>query len=152
MKVIFLIFVLPVAVLISGCGNNPAESYSEPEYNQIYQKTGLLDSIVGTCSTFLVRTIPLDTLDFTAYSKLRISMNSFTDGDLSSFQIYRLVNDTIANVYYAEGLQAINFQNSIIIDSPKDRKMYYARMKLFSSVCTGQYYHLKIRDLNIYGN
>ena len=151
MKVIFLIFVLLISVLISGCGNNPAKSYSGPEYSQIYQRAGLLDSIVRTCSTFLVRTIPLDTLDFTSYSKLRISMEAFTDGDLSSVQIYRLVNDTIANIYYAEGLQAINFQNSIIIDSPKDRKMYYVRMKLFSSVCTGQFYHLKMRNLNIYG-
>lgn len=151
MKVIFSIFILFTAVLMSGCGNNPTGSNIEPEYSQIYQKAGLLDSVVGTCSSFLVRTIPLDTLDFTAYSKLRISMDSFTDGDLSSVQIYRLVNDTIANIYYAEGLQEINSQNVIVIDSPKDRKMYYVRMKLFSSVCTGQYYHLKARDLNING-
>jgi len=151
MKVIFSIYLLLAAVLISGCGNNPSESYIEPEYSQIYQRAGLLDSIVGTCSSFLVRTIPLDTLDFTKYSRLKITMDSFTDGDLSSVQIYRLVNDTIANIYYAEGLQAINFQNSIIIDSPSDRKMYYVRLKLFSSVCTGQFYHLKMRNLNILG-
>jgi hypothetical protein len=151
MKVIFLIFLLFAAVLTTGCGNNPTESYIEPEYSQIYQKPGLVDSIVGTCSSYLVRTFPLDTLDFTQYSKLKITMHSFTDGDLSSVQIYRLVNDTIANIYYTEGLQGINTQSPIIVDSPKDRKIYYVRMKLFSSVCTGQYYHLKVRNLNISG-
>lgn len=151
MKYTFLLLFISSGILLIGCGNNPSESYIEPEYSQIYQKQGLIDSIVGTCSSYLVRTFPLDTLDFTQYSKLKIKMDSFTDGDLSSVQIYRLVNDTIANIYYTEGLQGINIQSPIIVDSPKDRKMYYVRMKLFSSVCTGQYFHLKVRNLNISG-
>lgn len=137
--------------MLIGCGNNPAESPNQQDYNLIFQKQGLLDSIVGTCSTFLVRTIPLDTLDFTAYSKLRITMNSFTDGDLSSIQMYRIINDTVANIFYVEGIQDINSSGNIEIDSPGDRKMYFVRMKLFASVCTGQNYHLKARNLNILG-
>jgi hypothetical protein len=78
-------------------------------------------------------------------------MDSFTDGDLSSVQLFRLINDTIANVFYFEGLYEINSSNSITVDSPGDRKMYFVRMKLFSSVCTGQYFHLKVRNLNISG-
>ncbi|MBN1634687.1 MAG: hypothetical protein JW917_11030 [Ignavibacteria bacterium] len=151
MKYIYLLLIIFSGTLLIGCGNNPAESPNQQEYNFIFQKQGLLDSIVGTCSSFLVRTIPLDTLDFTAYSKLRITMESFTDGDLSSVQIYRLVSDTIANIYYAEGLLGVNTQGPVMINSPKDRKMYFVRMKLFSSVCTGQYFHLKVRNLNIYG-
>jgi hypothetical protein len=151
MKYIFLLLIIFSGILLIGCGNNPTETTNQQNYDLIFQKTGLLDSIVGTCSTFLVRTIPLDTLDFTAYSKLRISMDSFTDGDLSTIQMYRVIDDTVANIFYLEGIQDINSSGTIEIDSPKDRKMYYVRMKLFSSVCTGQYFHLKARNLNVYG-
>jgi len=151
MKQLLFILLLSSFLYFYGCTGNPAGSSEQPEYSEIYKRTGLLDSIVGTCSSFLVRTIPLDTLDFTGYSKLKISMVASTDGDLSSIQIYRIINDTVANIFYTEGLQGINSSGIVEINSPEDNAMYYLRMKLYASICTGQYYYLKVRNLNISG-
>jgi hypothetical protein len=78
-------------------------------------------------------------------------MNAFTDGDLSNVNIYYLNSSNINNIVALEGTGQINTTMNLSIPSPKIRDNFYLRLRLFASVCTGQLFHLKIRDLKIYG-
>ncbi len=135
---------------LQSCSENPQESVS---VNQvlIYQKSGLIDSIVGTCSTFLIRNFTLDTINFSSYKKAFLEKEAFTDGDLSEIIVYYLNSDTVVSVINLQGRDMINSTGRIEFQPPKDKRNYFLRMKLYSSVCTGQLFHLKLRDVKIYG-
>jgi len=147
LNVLLIIFIISVA----GCSNNPV---NPPESQNIllYQKQGLVDSIVGTCSAYLIRTYQLDTIDMSKFNNIKINLDAHTDGDLSNIYIYHLQNGSIKNIITLSGTTQINSTNSIIIPSPKINDIFFVRLALFSSICTGQYFHLKLRDLSIYGD
>jgi hypothetical protein len=144
-----LILILLSAFALSCSDNNPQESTQAPE--QLYIHNGILDSIVGTCSTYLIRTFPLDTLDFTGFDRVRFERESFTDGDLSGISLYYLNSGTAVNVINLEGIEAVNNTSPLEIQSPGNRTEYFIRMKLNSSICTGELYHLILRNPAIYG-
>jgi hypothetical protein len=117
----------------------------------LYSKSGIVDSLIGTCSTYLIRNFIIDSLDFGNFSGGKIEMNSFSDGDISELSLYYLNPDTAVYVFKVSGKDEINFQIPRIFIPPMRKEKYYFRMKLFASVCTGELYYLKVRDLNIYG-
>ncbi len=135
------------------CSENPAGSRGEVNYTEtlLFEQTGVVDSIVGTCSTFLIRTVIIDTLDLRGYSKLKVEMERFTDGDRSEISMHFVRADTAVKVMNAEGLDGINGTEPLRVDSPGNKDRYFFRMKLYSSVCTGQLFHLKVKNLRIYG-
>jgi len=117
----------------------------------VYSKPGLVDSLVGTCSTYLVRNFIIDTLDFSGYKSGKLEMNSLTDGDLSEISLFFFNADTASYLVKLNGKEEINSASSRSFDLPSGKKKFFLRMKLYSSVCTGQFFSLRIRDLNIYG-
>jgi hypothetical protein len=117
----------------------------------LYSKAGIVDSLIGTCSTYLVRNFIIDSLDFSSFSGGRIEMNSFSNGDLSELSLFYLNPDTAVYVFKISGKDEINSQIPRTFIPSNRKEKYYFRMKLFASVCTGDLYYLKVRDLNIYG-
>lgn len=132
------------------CSKSPVENPATSSY-LLYQKPGLIDSITGTCSTFLVRNFTLDTIDFSGYARNVLEKDAYTDGDLSEILIYYLNADTAVNVIKLEGREQINSRSAVEFIAPERKETYYLRLKLYSSVCTGQLFHLKLRDVKIYG-
>ena len=92
-----------------------------------------------------------DTINFSSYKKAYFEKDSFTDGDLSEIIVYYLNSDTVVSVLNLQGRDMINSTGRIEFQPPKDKRNYFLRMKLYSSVCTGQLFHLKLRDVKIYG-
>jgi hypothetical protein len=149
--IIFVIFI--GFYYLTGCNNNPV---SNPvlQSTTLIQKPGLIDSLIGTCSTYLIHTIPLDSVDFRNYGTISFGFDAMTDGDLSGLSIYFVRADTSVYLINLNGQEEINNTKSISIPSPKINDKLIMRLKLFASVCTGENYHLKVRDLRIsgYGN
>lgn len=150
MKYFILIFILTGIIALNSCSENPQNSNSGNQ-SLLYQKQGLVDSLVGTCSSYLVRNFTLDSIDFSGYSNGVFVKDAFTDGDLSEIIVYYINADTAVNVVHLEGQTQINSTSQIKFQPPNNKKQYYLRLKLFSSVCTGQLYHLKLRNIRIYG-
>ena len=147
---IFIAFIFFFGLIISGCSKSPVESGSPKSETLIYEKSGLVDSLTGTCSAYIVHTMILDSIDLSNFSEIKIEMNSFTDGDLSNINLYYL-QDTAVNIFSLNGSGSINSTTSFTALSPKTHSTLYLRLRLFSSVCTGQYFHLKMHNLRIYG-
>ena len=134
----------------AGCSETPVTSNSQESGTLLYEKAGLVDSIAGTCSAYIVRTIILDSIDTRSFKSVRVDMDSHTDGDLSNITLYYL-KDTAVNLFSIDGLSRINNTATITVPSPSIKSKLYLRMRLYASVCTGQYYHLKMHDFRIYG-
>lgn len=147
----YLLLLILFFIIVYGCSDNPIKTNDAKTVTQLYEKTGLVDSIAGTCSAYIVRTLILDSIDTRNYNELKIEFNAYTDGDLSNISIYYLNADTNYNVFVINGLNQINNTNGYTFSSPKIKDIFFLRLRLFASVCTGQYYHLKIRNLKIYG-
>lgn len=146
----FSVVILSV-IFLSGCKESSTEANNIQSETLLFEKSGLVDSLVGTCSAYLIRTSILDSSDTRDYSGLKISFNAYTDGDLSNISVFYTNQNTNINLFEISGINQINSTTSIKIASPKIKESIYLRLKLFSSVCTGQYYHIKIRDVKIYG-
>lgn len=153
-KTLILWGIMCAGIYLSGCstdtitGNNNGQMPGQGDL--LYEKPGLLDSLNGTCSAYLVRNFFLDTLDMSSYSNLRIELKGQTDGDRSNLIMYYLDNGAV-NMVELEGLNEINGNVSLTIPAPEKMTDVHFRMLLFASVCTGHYYSLTVRDLKIYG-
>jgi hypothetical protein len=145
-----ILFILLPVLFITGCRETPVNNTIQQDETLLFEKAGLVDSIAGTCSAYIVRTIILDSIDTRNYNSIRIDMTSFTDGDLSNITLYYL-KDTAVNLFSIDGLNRINNTSSITLPSPLIKSSLYLRMRLYASVCTGQYYHLKMHNFRIYG-
>ncbi|MGB9695900.1 MAG: hypothetical protein ACP5P3_01575 [Ignavibacteria bacterium] len=144
-KVYLFLFLLTII----GCNT---KSTVEPEtYTLLYQKPGLLDSLIGTCSTFLIRTIILDTVNTIDHQKLQINLNAQTDGDLSSVEMFYYKGDSTKTLFVLSGINQINNTSAVTTFSPQSNTQIYLRLKLYSSVCTGQLYSLSVRNVVIKG-
>jgi len=143
--VLLLLLIIP-----QGCSEDGLNSSAPQTETLIYEKQGLVDSIWGTCSAYIVHTVIIDSLDTRNYNSLRFEMSSYTDGDLSNITLYYL-KDTAVNIFSFNGLSGINNTSAHITNSPMIKSNLYLRFRLYSSVCTGQYYHLKMRNFRIYG-
>jgi hypothetical protein len=148
LKILFVTFTL--VIILQGCSESPVNNSVQTE-TLLYQRNGLIDSIVGTCSAYLVRTTIIDSIDIRNYNSLRIEFKAYTDGDLSNITFYYLDSGITNDLFTLNGTGQINSTISYPVQSPKIKDNLYLRLRLFASVCTGQYYHLKLRDFKIYG-
>jgi hypothetical protein len=146
----FILILVSYTIVFTGCSDSSVNTSSPQTETLIYEKNGLVDSIAGTCSAYIVRTIILDSIDTRDYKSLRFEMNSFTDGDLSNITLYYL-KDTAVNIFSFDGSNNINNTLSHTTISPGTKSTLYLRLRLYSSVCTGQYFHLKMHNFRIYG-
>lgn len=148
--------ILIAGVYFTGCNDSGSITGSDPNNggttggDLLYEKPGLLDSLSGTCSSYLVRNHFLDTIDMSQYSNIRIEFSGVTDGDRSNLVMYYFANG-VMNLLDLEGLQEINGNKSIVIPAPNYMSDVHFQLRLFSSICTGQYYSLTVRNLKIYG-
>jgi hypothetical protein len=150
MKYIMYILIISGFIWAESCSESPLESPATSNY-LLYQRPGLVDSLTGTCSTYLIRNFTLDSIDFSQYDKAVLEKNSFTDGDLSEILVYYLNSDTAVYVINLQGREQINSSGLVEFQPPKRKEKYFLRLKLYSSVCTGQLFYLKLRDMKIYG-
>lgn len=148
-KVLPYCFVILTLLSLSACKDNSIDS-TTASYGLKYEKEGLLDSLVGDCSTVLTRVIPLDSIDFRGVSKLKMQYTAHTDADISFLKFFYINADTAVNLVSLEGTDAISNMNSVETDVPQTKQYFYVRMALRSSVCTGDIFHIKLRDLKIY--
>lgn len=148
-KYIFL-FIFSFTIFY-GCSDSPVSTNSVKTETLLYSRPGLVDSLNGTCSAYMIRTSILDSLDTRNYGSLRIELNAYTDGDLSDINLYYLKADTVNAIFSVSGTGQINSTTNLTFPSPGIKEKFYVRLKLFASVCTGQYYSLRLRDLKIYG-
>ncbi len=131
-----------------GCKDSPVET--PQSYGLKYERDGLLDSIIGDCSTVITRVVYLDSIDFRGASKIKFEYNAHTDADISFLRFFYLQADTAVNVISLDGSSQISNMNSIEVDAPQTKQYFYVRMALRSSVCTGDIFHIKLRDLKVY--
>lgn len=151
MRYYFAFAIMLIVLSVNSCSNNLQNSF-EQSADLVYHKPGLVDSIVGTCSSFLVRNFTLDTLDMSGYNKCFFEKDAFTDGDRSEVIVYYLNADTAVTLVRLSGIREINSPSLSEFTPPKRNTAVFLRMKLFASVCTGQLYNLKLRNIKISGN
>lgn len=147
-KIIPYCFVLFALSFIGGCKDNPVEA--PLSYGLKYERNGLIDSITGDCSVVVTRSYVLDSLDLRGVSKIKMNYLAHTDADISFLRLFYLNADTAVNVVSLEGAAQISNANSIEFDAPQMKDLFFVRLGLRSSVCTGDIFHLKLRDLKIY--
>ncbi|MBK7158654.1 MAG: hypothetical protein IPH77_08870 [Ignavibacteria bacterium] len=148
-KIILKIFFL-FTIFVSGCSkeNSPVSGRTEL---LVYSRDGVLESFGGDCSAVQIRTSSLGNLDLTGIQKVKFTLNGFSDADLSSIMIYYLDNNgEQVNLINLPHRDQINSTSIIEIDSPDYSGEIYLRLTLKSSVCTGQLFHIELRDLKIY--
>ena len=150
MNLTIILLIFTGFVYISGCNNNPVSNPVD-EGITLLHKPGLIDSLIGTCSTYLIHTIPLDSLNFRNHGNIGFNFDAMTNGDLSGLSIYYVRADTSVYLVNLNGQNEINNTKYISIPSPQIKEKLIMRLKLFASVCTGENYHLKVRDLKITG-
>lgn len=150
LKLAFILLLISVTAIFTGCSDKTVNTDSAQSETLLFEKTGLVDSIAGTCSAYIVRTIIMDSIDTRNYKSLRFEMSSYTDGDLSNITLYYL-KDTAVSIFSFNGSSSINGTSSHTTLSPNVKSALYLRFRLFASVCTGQYYHLKMHNFRIYG-
>ena len=148
-KIIPYCFIIVLLISLSACKDNSVET-TTPSYGLKFERDGLLDSITGDCSTVVTRVAGLDSLDFRGFSKIKMQYNAHTDADISFLRIFYLQADTAVNVISLDGSDEISNMTSIEVDAPQTKQYFYVRMALRSSVCTGDIFHIKLRDLKIY--
>lgn len=140
---IFLFF-----LLIAGCNkDNPVKTENEV---LIYQRDGIIESFGGDCSAVQVRTSSLGNFGLNSSDRLKFNFSAFSDADLSSISVYYIQNDETVNLLNLPHRDQINSTQTVTIDSPDYSGELFLRLTLKSSVCTGQIFHIEMRDLKIY--
>jgi len=141
-----LIIFIPILFVI-GCSKDNPVTQSE---TLIYQRDGVIESFGGDCSAVQIRTSSLGNLDFTNSQRIKFSLTGFSDADLSSIVIYYLNNGDQINLVNLPHRDQINSTMTVETDSPGISSEIFLRLTLKSSVCTGQIFHIELRDLKIY--
>ena len=147
-KILNVVFLF--AIFVSGCGKEISPVSGRTEL-LVYSRDGVIESFGGDCSAVQIRTSSLGNLNLTGIQKVKFLLNGFSDADLSSIMIYYLNNSgEQVNLINLPHRDQINSTSIIETDSPDYSGEVYLRLTLKSSVCTGQLFHIELRDLKIY--
>ncbi len=138
-----------MAAAIVSCGEQVSSTAESPEL--IIGIDGLIESLGGDCSAVQVRTRSLGSADLNQYRKVRIDLEGMSDADLSSIQIYYLVNNEAVYIVDLMNREQINNTRTAEITAPSASVELFSRVTLKSSVCTGQIFYLTFRDLKVFG-
>lgn len=139
-----IIFIICLSAL--SCSDNPVENTE----TLVFQLDGIIENIGGDCSGVQVRTRSLGDFNFTNIKKVRFNFTGMSDADLSSINIYYIVNDEPVYLVNLPDRDRINNTSSVEINSPDIQGELFSRVTLKSSVCTGQIFYLTFSDLKIY--
>lgn len=142
------IFAVLIMFSLSSCSDNAVTSPAVYD-NLVYSKSGLIDSITGTCQGATIRSYEIgDSLDFRNTDKIRIDFESGTDSDISELSVYYR-RDTLVKIMSISG-EDVNNLRTYTVDSPGIKDKFYAGITFKSSVCTGEVFYFKLRDLKVY--
>ncbi|MDQ3018950.1 MAG: hypothetical protein M3R36_00015 [Bacteroidota bacterium] len=141
-NLLFLFF----AAFTFGCKENPVENNE----TLIFQLEGVIETLEGDCAGVQVRTRSFGNLDLTNTQKVKFNFSGMSDADLSSINIYYLVNNGPVYLINLPDRDQINVTNSVELNSPNINEELFLRVTLKSSVCTGQIFSLTFSDLKIY--
>lgn len=132
------------------CSCSKDDAVSPASENLIYQRDGIIESFGGDCSAVQVRTSSLGNFNLADFNRLKFNFTAFSDADLSSISIYYIHNDETVNLVNLPHRDQINSTQAVTIDAPDYSGELFLRLTLKSSVCTGQIFHIEMRDLKIY--
>lgn len=149
LKLTLLVILLLPVILISGCGkDNPVTQKTE---TLVFQRDGIIESFGGDCSAVQIRTSIIDSLDFTNAGTVKFKFSGMSDADLSSIVIFYINSfGEQVNLVNLPHRDQINSTGMVEITAPDYSGELFLRVTLKSSVCTGQIFHIEVRDLKIY--
>ncbi len=142
------VFLILFAILCS-CKENSVNTPLQTE-SLVFQLDGIIENIGGDCSAVQVRTRSLGNFDLTNVPKIKFKLSGMSDADLSSISFFYYNGGQIVNIINLSDREQINNTSSIEANSPGINTELFSRVTLQSSVCTGQIFHLTLRDLKIY--
>lgn len=138
-------------VSLNGCSDSNPIAGNNETLELIYEREGLLDSLTGTCSAYLIRNHVFQSLNLESSNNIRIRFDASTDGDLSNLEFFIIDNSNQPiPLYDIEGLEINNVTHFDTIIPAEMVNNIHLRLRLFSSVCTGHIYHLRISNLQIF--
>lgn len=140
-----LLILLFLSVAIYSCGDKIFEP--SPFFEVIYEKPGLVDSLRGDCSSSQIRTFSLGSHNLAEYDSLLFQFSNSSDADLATIQVYYPGASQYLMYLQGKSLSEITHWQTV---APDYEGEVYLRMILNSSVCTGQIYHLSMRDFKMY--
>jgi hypothetical protein len=151
-KKLIKISLLLSVFIIAGCNsdNNPLQVVEE-QYTLIYERPGVIDSVYGDCSGTIVRTNFLDEFDFSNTNSIKFEFDTMTDADMSSFEIFHSENG-INHILISLNADQMNNLSSVIVNNPDFHAELKTRITLNSSVCTGQIFYARVKNVRIYVN
>ena len=144
----FRVFIITV-MIISGCSaDDPLTSINE---NVLYQRDGIVESFGGDCSAVQIRTSSLGIHDLGRFDYLKFNFAAMSDADLSSISIFYINEGQTVYLMNLNERDLINSTQTYTADSPEINSELFLRLTLKSSVCTGQIFHIEMRDLKVTG-
>src|SRR5260221_13358323 len=147
----FPILLLALA-LLSVCSQNMIQTPSD-NGTVIFQKSGLVDSAYVTCCCTSIQRFLSDTLDCSAYSKIKISFDGHTNSDGSMIDIYYNTQTSNNNlVVTVRNQDSLNGIHTIEINKPANKLTFEIRNTIFPPVCgENECKYTRSRDFVIYG-
>lgn len=148
MKKRFKIFIILI-LIVSGCGaDDPVTSVNE---SVLYQRDGIVESFGGDCSAVQIRTNSLGIHDLSRFDNLKFNFTAMSDADLSSISVFYIYEGQTVYLMNLNDKDLINSTQTFTTDSPETINELFLRLTLKSSVCTGQIFHIEMRDLKVIG-
>ena len=148
--ILFLLTASAVLILVS-CGNNTVAP--QDTGTVIYDRTGLVDSAVVNGCYPNTRRFFEDTLDLSAYSKVKVEFDGHANSDGSYIKVYYNSQDS-SNVekYSVEDEINITSHHEFEFNKPAEIIWMEVRIYINPPVCgQGEFKFTSARDLRIYG-
>ena len=145
------VIIITAGILFYSCSNNPITAPANGDL--LFEKPGLVDSaVVNGCYAYLRRYFP-DTLNLSAYNKIKVEFNGNANSDGTSFTVLYNTNSTSnVEVYYAQDEAGVNKDHSFEFAKPDNTTWLELRFYINPPVCgTGEFKYIRGRDLKIYG-
>lgn len=135
--------------LVSGCGlDDPVNTADE---TILFQREGIVESFGGDCSGVQIRTSSLNIYNLGQFENLKFDFSAFSDADLSSISIFYISEGETVNLMNLIDRDELNSSRTYSCESPEFNGELFLRLTLKSSVCTGQIFHIEMRDLKVTG-
>lgn len=138
-------------LVFDSCKDNAVTIQENPQV--IYQKQGLVDSVVVHECVALTSRFFSDTLDLSGYSKINITFNGLTNSDGSFIKIlYHTDTSSNTELYSVMDIGQVSNNHSFTFTKPANIVWFELRTYINPPVCgKGEYKFTRARDLKIYG-
>jgi hypothetical protein len=151
-RILLMLVLYTVIFSFSSCNENSIQNQSDNGI-LIFQKDGLVDSAFVTCCCTSVQRFFSDTINISAYSKIKIQFDGFTNSDGSMIDVYYNTDSSSNNsVITLRNPGSINGLHTIELNSPSPKVFLELRTTIFPPVCgENECKYTRSRDFKIYG-